>query len=100
MVLPVFPKYFLQQEQVTLYTTPHVLSLFKGFVRNFDFSDKDLVNITSKPCLLATHLSCSEIFFFFSYSRKGFGVSKFWLFFDLLLDENICLIVFVNNFSE
>ena len=32
-----------------MYTTPHALSLLKGFVRNFDFSDEVLVNITSKP---------------------------------------------------
>ena len=44
----------------------------KGFVGNFDFSDKDLANITSKPYLLATRLSCSGIPF--SYGIKGFGV--------------------------
>ena len=60
-VLPVSATCFLQQEQVTLYTTPHAPSLLKGFVRNFDFSDKDLVSITSKPYLLAMRLNYSDI---------------------------------------
>ena len=51
IILPVSPKYFLQQEQVTLYMTPHALPLLKWFVSNFHFSDKDLVNVTSKPSL-------------------------------------------------
>ena len=80
-----------------MYTTPHALSLLTGFVRNFDFSDKDLVNITSKPYLLATRLNCSDIPFL--NGRKSFGVSKFWLFFVLLLDDNVCLITFVISFS-
>ena len=71
--------------------------MYYNFVGNFDFSDGDLVNITSKPYLLATRLSCSAITF--SYGIKSFGVSKFWMFFDLLLDYNVRLIVFVTNFS-
>ena len=51
IIFSVSPKYFLQQEQVTLYMTPHALPLLKWFVSNFDFSDKDLVNVTSKPYL-------------------------------------------------
>ena len=77
-----------------MYTTPHGLTPLKGFVSNFDFSDKDLLNITSKPYLLATRLSCSDIPF--SYVIKSFDVFKFWLFFDLLLDDSVCLIVFIN----
>ena len=65
-----------------MYTTPHVLQLLKGLVGNFDFSDKDLVKIPSKPYLLATRLSCTGIPF--PYSIKSFGVSKSFLFFDLL----------------
>ena len=52
--------------------TPHALSLLKGFVSNFDSIDKDLVNIISKPYLLTTRLSCSDIPF--SYGIKSFGV--------------------------
>ena len=96
IVLPVSPKYFLQ-EQVTLCTTPHALPLLKGFVSNFDFRDKDVLNIISKPYLLATRLSCYDISLL--YGIKSFYISKLWLFFDLLLDDNVCLIDFVINFS-
>ena len=91
IVLSVSPKYFLQQQQVTLYTPPHALPLLKGFVSSFDYIDKDLVNITSKPYLLLTRLSCSDIPF--SYGIKKFDVSKIWLFFDLLLDDNVWLLL-------
>ena len=60
-----------------MYRTPHVLQLLKGFVHNFDFRDKDLVNITFKPYLLATRLSCSAIPF--SYGIKRFGASATFL---------------------
>ena len=73
IVLTVSPIYFLYQEQATLYTTPHVLQLLKGFVGNFGFSDKDLVNVTSKPYLLPTRLSCSGISF-------SYGIKKFCCF--------------------
>ena len=73
------------------------ISLLKEFVHNFNFGDKDLVNITSQPYLLAARLSCSDIPF--SYGIKSCGVFMFWLFFDLLLDDNVCLIVSVFNFS-
>ena len=66
------PTYFSQQEQVILYTTAHALSLLKWFARKFDCSDKDLVNITSKPYLLATCLSYSDIPFL--CGRKSVGV--------------------------
>ena len=92
-----FSKIFLTTRTGYLVQTPHVLSPLKGFVRNFDFVDKDLINITSKPYLLAMRLSCSDIPF--SYGIKSFGASKFWLFFDLLLNDNVRLIVFVINFS-
>ena len=46
----------------------HSTSLLKGSVRNSDFSDKDLVNIISKPYLLATRLSFWDIPF--SYGRN------------------------------
>ena len=49
-----------------------------------------LVIITSKPCILATQLSYSDIPF--SYGIKSFGFTKFWLLFDFLLDGyNVCL---------
>lgn len=80
-----------------MYRTPHVLQLLKGFVHNFDFRGKDLVNITFKPYLLATRLSCSAIPF--SYGIETFHVSEFWLLFDLLLHSNARLIIFVVNFS-
>ena len=77
IVLLISPIYFLQKEQATMYRTPHVLQLLKGFVHNFDFRDKDLVNITFKPYLLATRLSCSAIPF--SYGIKRFGASATFL---------------------
>ena len=40
-----------------MYTTPHVLSLLKGFVCNFDFNDKDLLNITLNPLLLTSKVN-------------------------------------------
>ena len=60
-------------------------NFLKLIVGNFDFSDRELVNITSKSYLLATRLICSATSF--SYGIKSFGVSKFWLFSDLLLDN-------------
>ena len=80
-----------------MYTTPYALPLSKEFVSNFDFGDRNLVNITSKLYLLAKHLDCFDIPF--SYGIKSFGVSLFWLVFDLLLDGNVRLIVYVTNLS-
>ena len=93
MILPVSPKHFLQKEQVTLYMTPYILSLLKGFISNFDYSKIDLVNITPKTYLLATCLSCFKLHLRYSFFiwYKNFQV---WLFFDLVLDVNVCLIVF------
>ena len=47
----------------------------KGFVSNFDFSDQDIVNIISKPYLLATLLSYFNIPF--SYDIKCLGLFMF-----------------------
>ena len=58
----------------SLPTTP-LLQLLKGFISNFDVSDKDLVNINIKSYLLPTLLSCFAILF--SYGTKSFGVSEF-----------------------
>ena len=62
-LFPVSPLCLLKQKQITLYTAPHVLQLSEELLGYFYFSDADIVNIISKPYLLATRLSCSAILF-------------------------------------